>query len=275
MTRIGVLGADGRMGRAIVRAIAANPGARLVAAVERAGSPTLGQDAGLVAGVGPKNVLIQEGLPHKGVAQVWGDFSVPARSLVPDRGRDRHPDHPGRRRHRRPHGLFPGQWRAHRDHPPRHLARHLRPRRRPRRPVGRGPPARPLRLPRRPRPVIGRFGALPLRFGAMPRTRPAAVTAAATDFGTLPTEALNPRARHLDTMAPEEIARLMLSEELKAVRAAGTPAHQIGKAARLVARRLAAGGRLVYAGAGTSGGLGTLAARAGVPAFGAPPPRAG
>ncbi len=107
----------------------------------------------------------------------------------------------------------------------------------------------------------------------MPRTRPAAVTAAATDFGTLPTEALNPRARHLDTMEPEEIARLMLSEELKAVRAAGTRADQIGKAARLVAGRLAAGGRLVYAGAGTSGRLGTLDAVEGVPTFGVPPSR--
>ncbi|HVR62114.1 MAG TPA: 4-hydroxy-tetrahydrodipicolinate reductase [Polyangia bacterium] len=81
-TRIGVLGADGRMGRAIVRAIAANPSARLVAAVERAGAPSLGQDAGLVAGVSATKVLIQEGLPHRGVAQVWVDFSVPAASLA-------------------------------------------------------------------------------------------------------------------------------------------------------------------------------------------------
>jgi 4-hydroxy-tetrahydrodipicolinate reductase len=70
------------MGRAIVRAIAANPGAMLAAAVERAGSPALGQDAGIVAGVGARGVLIQEGLPHKGVAQVWVDFSVPAASLT-------------------------------------------------------------------------------------------------------------------------------------------------------------------------------------------------
>jgi 4-hydroxy-tetrahydrodipicolinate reductase len=81
-TRIGVLGADGRMGRAIVRAIAVNPRAQLAAAVERAGSASLGQDAGLVAGVGPRGVLIQEGLPHKGVAQVWVDFSIPAASLA-------------------------------------------------------------------------------------------------------------------------------------------------------------------------------------------------
>src|SRR5260370_35183317 len=122
---------------------------------------------------------------------------------------------------------------------------------------------------------MGPSAPLLLTWGRSPGRPPPPAPAAATDFGTLPTEALNPRARHLDTMEPEEIARLMLSEELKAVRAAGTRADQIGKAARLVAGRLAAGGRLVYAGAGTSGGLGTLAARAGVPAFGAPPPRAG
>ena len=81
-TRIGVLGADGRMGRAIVRAIAANPGAQLAAAVERAGSAALGQDAGLVAGVGARGVLIQEGLPHRGVAQVWVDFSIPTATLA-------------------------------------------------------------------------------------------------------------------------------------------------------------------------------------------------
>jgi N-acetylmuramic acid 6-phosphate etherase len=84
---------------------------------------------------------------------------------------------------------------------------------------------------------------------------------------------LNPRARHLDTMEPEEIARLMLSEEIKAVKAAHARADLIGRAARLVAGRLAAGGRLVYAGAGTSGRLGTLDAVECVPTFGVPPSR--
>ncbi|HXI60113.1 MAG TPA: N-acetylmuramic acid 6-phosphate etherase [Polyangia bacterium] len=104
----------------------------------------------------------------------------------------------------------------------------------------------------------------------MPRPRP---SAAAPDFSQLPTEALNPRSRHLDTMEPEEIARLMLSEEIKAVRAAHGRADLIGRAARLVAGRLAAGGRLVYVGAGTSGRLGTLDAVECVPTFGVPPSR--
>ena len=74
-------------------------------------------------------------------------------------------------------------------------------------------------------------------------------------------------------MAPEAIAALMLGEEAKAVRAAQARADVIGRAARLVADRLAGGGRLVYVGAGTSGRLGTLDAVECVPTFGVPPSR--
>jgi N-acetylmuramic acid 6-phosphate etherase len=93
------------------------------------------------------------------------------------------------------------------------------------------------------------------------------------DFAQLPTEAAHPRAAKLDTMAPEAIAALMLGEEAKAVRAAQTRAEAIGRAARLVADRLAGGGRLIYVGAGTSGRLGTLDAVECVPTFGVPPSR--
>jgi N-acetylmuramic acid 6-phosphate etherase len=93
------------------------------------------------------------------------------------------------------------------------------------------------------------------------------------EFAQLPTEALHPRAAKLDTLAPHAIAALMLSEEAKAVRAAQACDQEIGAAARLVADRLAAGGRLVYVGAGTSGRLGTLDAVECVPTFGVPPSR--
>jgi 4-hydroxy-tetrahydrodipicolinate reductase len=77
--RIAILGADGRMGRALVRAIVqAGPEARLVAATERAGSPARGQDAGGVAMGQPLGVAIAEGVPETGVADVWIDFTVPA-----------------------------------------------------------------------------------------------------------------------------------------------------------------------------------------------------
>ena len=102
----------------------------------------------------------------------------------------------------------------------------------------------------------------------MPRPRPSA-----SDFGQLPTEAIHPASRHLDTMEPHEVAKLMLSEEIKAVKAASSKADLIGRAARMVAERLAAGGRLIYVGAGTSGRLGTLDAVECVPTFGVPPSR--
>ena len=96
---------------------------------------------------------------------------------------------------------------------------------------------------------------------------------AVSDFGQLPTEAANPRAAKLDTLAPEAIAALMLAEEAKAVRALADRAGDIGRAAKLIAERLAAGGRLVYVGAGTSGRLGNLDAVECVPTFGIPPSR--
>ena len=65
-----------------------------------------------------------------------------------------------------------------------------------------------------------------------------------SELAELPTEATHPRAARLDTMPPEAIAALMLGEEAKAVRAAQARADDIGKAARLIADKLAAGGRL-------------------------------
>ncbi|HEY6475923.1 MAG TPA: N-acetylmuramic acid 6-phosphate etherase, partial [Polyangia bacterium] len=84
---------------------------------------------------------------------------------------------------------------------------------------------------------------------------------------------MHPRAAKLDTLAPEAIAALMIGEEAKALSAARSQSEAIGRAARLVADKLAAGGRLVYVGAGTSGRLGTLDAVECVPTFGVPPSR--
>jgi 4-hydroxy-tetrahydrodipicolinate reductase len=81
--RIAVLGADGRMGRALVRAVAASaPAGKLTAALERAGNASVGQDAGLVAASGASGVFIQTGLPAHGMADVWIDFSVPAATVL-------------------------------------------------------------------------------------------------------------------------------------------------------------------------------------------------
>ncbi|MES1205669.1 MAG: hypothetical protein ABUS79_06995, partial [Pseudomonadota bacterium] len=98
-----------------------------------------------------------------------------------------------------------------------------------------------------------------------------APTPPATDFGALATEARHPLTGDLDSWRPEDIVKLMLDEEITGVRAARARAAQIGRAAQLCADRLAAGGRLVYVGAGTSGRLGSLDAVECVPTFGVPP----
>jgi 4-hydroxy-tetrahydrodipicolinate reductase len=58
--KIAVTGAAGRMGRELIRAVHANEGCTLVGAVEREGSLALGQDAGLLAGLGKLGVIITD-----------------------------------------------------------------------------------------------------------------------------------------------------------------------------------------------------------------------
>ena len=56
--RLVVVGAAGRMGRMLIKAIDQAQGCRLVAAVERPGSPALGADAGPLAGLPPLGVTV-------------------------------------------------------------------------------------------------------------------------------------------------------------------------------------------------------------------------
>ena len=77
-----VVGAAGRMGRTLIRTVAETEGAKLVAAVERAGSPFLDQDAGEVAGAGNLGVPITDD-PLKAFAHADGvlDFTAPAATV--------------------------------------------------------------------------------------------------------------------------------------------------------------------------------------------------
>jgi 4-hydroxy-tetrahydrodipicolinate reductase len=84
--RIAVLGAAGKMGRAIVRALVDEPGATLSAAVERAGAPEIGQDAGTLAGLAAGGVAVRAGLPAANEADVWIDFSAAAAAPAHARG---------------------------------------------------------------------------------------------------------------------------------------------------------------------------------------------
>lgn len=85
------------------------------------------------------------------------------------------------------------------------------------------------------------------------------------------TESLHPRAEALDRASAEALVRLLHEEDRVAVEAARKAAPATARAARRIARALLAGGRLIYAGAGTSGRLAVLDASELPPTFGASP----
>ena len=74
--RIAIHGAAGRMGRRLVALAAADPQLAVAAAVEAAGHPRIGDDAGVTAGVGPLGIPISPTLTAN--VDVVIDFSVPA-----------------------------------------------------------------------------------------------------------------------------------------------------------------------------------------------------
>lgn len=73
--RLVVHGAAGRMGRRVVAAAAADSRVQLVAALDRAGGPHSGEDAGVLAGVGSLSVPVTA--DWEGPADVIIDFSLP------------------------------------------------------------------------------------------------------------------------------------------------------------------------------------------------------
>jgi N-acetylmuramic acid 6-phosphate etherase len=90
-------------------------------------------------------------------------------------------------------------------------------------------------------------------------------------YDRLPTEGANRASRDLDRLSPREIARLMNREDRRAVAAVGRVTRDIAAAVTLIVDALRRGGRLVFAGAGTSGRLGVLEAAECPPTFNTPP----
>jgi N-acetylmuramic acid 6-phosphate etherase len=86
----------------------------------------------------------------------------------------------------------------------------------------------------------------------------------------LETEGRNPASTNVDELTPLEIVRLMNAEDAKVIPAVASQAEAIARGIEVIAERLSAGGRLVYAGAGTSGRLGVLDATECPPTFNAP-----
>jgi 4-hydroxy-tetrahydrodipicolinate reductase len=77
-----VVGAAGRMGQALIRTIHGMPGVRVAGAIERAGSPQLGRDAGEIAGLGPISITITDDpLPAFARADGVLDFTMPAATV--------------------------------------------------------------------------------------------------------------------------------------------------------------------------------------------------
>jgi len=92
-----------------------------------------------------------------------------------------------------------------------------------------------------------------------------------TKLGLLTTEMRNPHTRDLDNLTSLELVRLINAEDAKVAGAVAAEAGAIAHAIDVIADRLAAGGRLVYAGAGTSGRLGVLDAVECPPTFNTDP----
>jgi 4-hydroxy-tetrahydrodipicolinate reductase len=80
--RVVITGAAGRMGRMLVATVHATAGMRVAAALERPGSDAIGQDAGLLAGVGALGVKIGD-QPLEAVvnADAVIDFTAPANTV--------------------------------------------------------------------------------------------------------------------------------------------------------------------------------------------------
>ncbi|WP_369829738.1 N-acetylmuramic acid 6-phosphate etherase [Mycobacterium sp. E2479] len=94
--------------------------------------------------------------------------------------------------------------------------------------------------------------------------------AAATTDGldALATEAVRPDLDDLDARPIDEVVALLVAAEGEAHAAVAAAIPRIAAAAEAIAARLERGGRLIYAGAGTSGRLGVLDAAECVPTFG-------
>jgi 4-hydroxy-tetrahydrodipicolinate reductase len=81
--RVVIAGAGGRMGRALIHAVAATQGLKLAGAVEAAGSAVIGRDSGELAGLGPNGVkVVSDAAPLLKDADGLIEFTIPAATLA-------------------------------------------------------------------------------------------------------------------------------------------------------------------------------------------------
>ena len=91
------------------------------------------------------------------------------------------------------------------------------------------------------------------------------------ELGRLDTEQRNPRTMHLDTLDTLSMVRLINEEDHRCAEAVKEVLPEIAQSVDLIYERIHAGGRLFYAGAGTSGRLGVLDAAECPPTYGVSP----
>jgi 4-hydroxy-tetrahydrodipicolinate reductase len=75
MIHVAISGACGRMGRTLVKLVQESADLQLAGAVERSGHPSLGADAGTLAGLSAINIPLSQDLPQ--TCDVLVDFSLP------------------------------------------------------------------------------------------------------------------------------------------------------------------------------------------------------
>jgi len=98
-----------------------------------------------------------------------------------------------------------------------------------------------------------------------------AISAALTGRTQRPTEAAAPRFADLELRTSRELVRLLNEEDASVPAAVADAGDKLAAAIDAIVDRLAAGGRLVYVGAGTSGALAAMDAAECGPTFGSPP----
>jgi N-acetylmuramic acid 6-phosphate etherase len=93
----------------------------------------------------------------------------------------------------------------------------------------------------------------------------------APSYGRLPTEQANPRTRDLDCLTALALVATITAEDRRAAASVAAVRRPLARAVETVAAALRGGGRLIYAGAGTSGRLGVMDAAECPPTFGVAP----
>ncbi len=97
------------------------------------------------------------------------------------------------------------------------------------------------------------------------------MTASQSPIRDLGTERQNPSSSELDTLSALEIARIINQQDQTVAAGVEKSLPQIAQAIDAIAEAIAAGGRLIYVGAGTSGRLAALDASECPPTFGTDP----